>query len=77
MIKACIDTNIWISGLIYKGAPAKVVDMAFERKFELILSSIILQELSHNLITKFAVDRKSVDKLFFRLAQVADIYEPQ
>ena len=59
-VKACIDTNVWISGFVFTGVPAKVVDLALKKYFEVISSSIILNELTDNLIHKFHVDKKAV-----------------
>ena len=46
MIKAVIDTNVLVSGLISpKGFPAKIIDSWQKRKFVLITSKPILKEL--------------------------------
>lgn len=76
MLKVCIDTNIWISGIMFSGKPAEVVTAALNRKFDLILSTIILEEIEKNLIGKFKFSRKNTQKLINRILQVADLYEP-
>ena len=77
MLKVCIDTNVWISGLLYSGVPAEVVDLALKKKFELILSKFILEELEKKLIHKFELKPKLASQLIFRIAEVADLYEPK
>ena len=77
MLKVCIDTNIWISGVMFSGKPAEVVTLALNRKFEVILSTIILDEIEKNLIGKFKFSRKNTRKLINRILQVADLYEPR
>jgi putative PIN family toxin of toxin-antitoxin system len=57
MLRVCIDTNIWLSGLIFSGVPKKIIDLAFDTKFELISSGIILDELEKNLIKKFKISK--------------------
>jgi len=43
MIKAVIDTNVFIAGLINEtGAPAKIINYWEERAFDLLLSEMIL-----------------------------------
>jgi len=37
MIRACIDTNAWIGGLLFSGPPAEVVDLALKRRFHLTI----------------------------------------
>lgn len=76
MIKVCIDTNVWISGILFSGNPAAVVDLAFHRKITVISSVVILEELKKNLINKFDFSSKNVAKLINRILQIADLYEP-
>jgi putative PIN family toxin of toxin-antitoxin system len=76
MLKVCIDTNIWISGIMFSGKPAEVVTAALNRKFEVVLSTVIVDEIEKNLIGKFKFSRKNTHKLINRILQVADLYEP-
>jgi len=76
MLTVCIDTNIWISGIIFSGKPAEVVTAAFSRKFETVLSQVILDEVERNLLLKFQFSRKNTRKLINRILQIADLYEP-
>jgi len=47
MLKAVLDTNVLISGLINpKGTPARLVGAWRERKFDLVVSPAILEELA-------------------------------
>lgn len=76
MLKVCIDTNVWISGVIFSGKPAEVVTAAFNRKFEVVLSRTILDEVERNLLGKFKFSQRNTRKLINRILQVADLYEP-
>ena len=76
MLKACIDTNVWISGIIFSGKPADIVTAAFNRKFEPILSKVILNELERNLLDKFNFGQRNVRRFINRILQIADLYEP-
>jgi putative PIN family toxin of toxin-antitoxin system len=76
MIRACLDTNVWISGIIFGGSPGKVVQLALDKKFIVIASSAILDEVARVLETKFEQSSKDVKRLRNRIIQVADIYEP-
>lgn len=77
MLKVCIDTNIWISGVIFAGKPAEVVTAAFARKFDLVSSQAMLEELEKNLLGKFKFSRRNTQKLIRRILQIADLYEPR
>ena len=76
MLKVCIDTNVWISGVIFSGKPAEIITAAFNRKFEVVLSQVILEEVERNLLNKFHFSRSNAKKLMNRLLQIADLYEP-
>ena len=55
MLKVCIDTNVWLSGLVFGGPPAEIVDLAMKKRLEVILSTSILNEIHKNLVKKFDV----------------------
>lgn len=76
MLKACIDSNIWISGIIFSGKPAEVVTAAFNRKFEVILSKQIIHEVETNLRKKFHFSSGNTKRFINRILQIADLYEP-
>src|SRR3990167_8484797 len=77
MLKVCIDTNVWISGVLFAGPPAKGVDLAiYRRRIEVISSTAILRELERNLVGKFGFSIRTVKRLTYRIAEVADLYEP-
>ena len=76
MLKVCLDTNVWISGIAFSGAPSEIVNLAFARKFQVVTSNAILDELRRNLVGKFDVHPKKALSLCFRIAQIADVYEP-
>lgn len=76
MLKVCIDTNVWISGIVFSGKPAEVVSAAFNKKFEVVLSKIILEEIERNLLYKFHFSRAGTKKLINRILQIADLCEP-
>lgn len=53
MIKAVLDTNVYISAILFGGKPEKILDLAKRRKIEVFISNSILQELAGVLKTKF------------------------
>lgn len=77
MTKACLDTNVWISGILFEGAPKDVVKLALKKKFSLIISDIILDELQRNLIQKFGVTPYKARFLLRQITQVSDVYQPR
>jgi putative PIN family toxin of toxin-antitoxin system len=76
MLKVCVDTNIWISGILFSGKPSEIVTAAFGKKFQVVLSQVILDEVERNLLFKFKLSRSNTKKLINRILQISDIYEP-
>jgi len=77
VLKACIDTNVWLSGIIFPGGPpAEVVQLALKKKFQVVTSNFILEEIERNLLGKFHVTKRKANHLIYRIAQVSDIYNP-
>ena len=47
MIKAVLDTNVLISGLLWSGVPRKILQAADEERFFLFTSTELLEELAY------------------------------
>lgn len=77
MLKVCIDTNIWISGVLFRGPPAVIVTAALNKKFDLILSQVILEEVERNLLKKFHFSQKNTRRLIHRMLESSDLFEPR
>ena len=53
-MKVVLDTNIYLSGLIFKGSyPEQVLNLARQRQIEVFSSDFILSEIKKNLVVKF------------------------
>ena len=76
MIKAVFDTNIYISAIFWRGKPYKLMQAAINRKFILVSSQPILNELSERLREKFSVPADKTDKYLNFLAQLAYLVKP-
>lgn len=53
MIRAALDSNIYISGLVFSGKPKRLLEMAAEGEFEVAISDPIVTELQRVLALKF------------------------
>jgi len=53
MIKAVIDTNVFLSAIFWGGTPAQVIKLALSKKIIGVTSKQILQELEEKLLKKF------------------------
>lgn len=45
MRKVVFDTNVWISGLLWKGAPRSLIELAIRGSVRIAISPVLLQEL--------------------------------
>lgn len=61
---------------MFNGTPFEIVSKAFAKKFQVVLSKPILNELETNLVKKFEFTPAEIQTLFKRILEVADLYEP-
>jgi putative PIN family toxin of toxin-antitoxin system len=54
MLKAVIDTTVWISGVFWHGIPYQILELWKAGDFEIIVSESILAEISRKLNEKTA-----------------------
>lgn len=43
-LKVVVDTNVYISGLNFKGKPRLILDMIWQKEIDVFISSFILEE---------------------------------
>lgn len=77
MTCAVLDTNVYISALMFGGLPGSLLDLALLRAFTLIISPALLDELDEKLRTKFEMTMEDAAFLRARLENVARVVEPQ
>jgi len=76
MSRVVLDTNVYISALLFGGLPGSVLDLAILRAFTLILSPALLDELDEKLRAKFEMTMEDTAFLRARLETVGEIVEP-
>ena len=77
MLSACLDSNVFISGIVFRGKPYQCIEKELLREYQLILSSFIIEEVQRNLILKFDLSLSFIEPLFEELYQVSTIVEPK
>jgi putative PIN family toxin of toxin-antitoxin system len=58
--KVVIDTNVFVSGLTFKGKPREVLDLVWRGDIEACISSFILEELEETLKKDFGWERDQI-----------------
>lgn len=78
MIRAVIDTNVTVSGLLFGGLPLKIIHAALARRFEWIISPVLINELERVLRSeKFALSDHEIQVLTAPLLDIAEIVVPE
>lgn len=78
MIRAVIDTNIAVSGLLFGGLPLKIIRAALARRFEWVTSPVLINELEQVLRSgKFALSAHEVQVLMTPILGITEIILPE
>ena len=76
-MRVVLDTNVVVSGLNFPGNERLVVELALRGRFELYLSSFILEEVAGVLGRKFGWNEDRVTEARRTLEKAATVIEPQ
>lgn len=76
MSRVVLDTNVYISALLFGGFPGSVLDLAILGAFTLILSPALPDELDEKLRAKFEMTMEDTAFLRARLETVGEVVEP-
>lgn len=77
MIKAVLDTNIFVSALFWKGAPHTVVRTGIAGEFVMIASPAIISELQETVVVKFGFPDEDARDYLRLIALHAFLVEPR
>ena len=75
-MRVVLDTNVIVSGLNFPGNERIVLELALRGRFELCLSTFILEEVAGVLWNKFGWERQLVSQAVTALKDAATIIEP-
>ena len=75
-MRVVADTNVFISAVMFGGLPGRFLDLAFQRKFTLVTSTPLLDELDEKLRGKFRVSSRDAQAIRTKLEDNADVVEP-
>jgi putative PIN family toxin of toxin-antitoxin system len=76
MMRVLADTNVFISALMFGGLPGWFLDIALRRKFSLVTSKALLNELDEKLRGQFAVSESDAVAIRAKLERNATVVEP-
>jgi putative PIN family toxin of toxin-antitoxin system len=76
MLRIVFDSNAYISALLFKGIPGKILDMALKNEIILITSDEIVTETVRILREKFKWPEHNIDKFVRRLSDISENLRP-
>ena len=76
MLRIVFDSNVYISALLFKGIPGKILEMAQKDKITLVVSDEIIAETERILEDKFKWPRHNIDKFKTRLSDISENIRP-
>jgi putative PIN family toxin of toxin-antitoxin system len=76
MIRAVLDTNIYISALMFGGLPGSLLDLALLQSFLTVISPALLEELDEKLRLKFELSAEDTAMVRAKLESIAEIVRP-
>lgn len=62
-IRIVIDTNVWLSGLVFGGQPGRVLQLFVEDRATVVVSEELLSELRRKISVKFPLYAPQLDSL--------------
>ncbi len=75
--KVVIDTNVFVSGLTFKGKPREVLDLIWRGDIEACISSFILKELEETLKKDFSWDRDQIKNTIEKIKAKTILVQPK
>ncbi len=75
-MRVVIDTNVYISALMFGGLPGVLFDLMLAKSFETAISPVLLDELEEKLCLKFELSREDAALIRAKITGVAVLVEP-
>lgn len=76
-MRVVIDTNVYISALMFGGLPGSLLQLAFSKSFVTVISSLLLDELDEKLRLKFEISTKDAALIRAKLESIAEFVRPE
>lgn len=77
MIRAVVDTNVYISAVMFGGLPGALLDLILLRSFDTLISPVLPDELDEKLRLKFKVSSSDAAVIRARINDVAELVRPE
>lgn len=75
-MRVLLDTNVLISGILFRGLPRSLLERAIRGELDLVTSPVLLDELERVLTTRFHVPRELARLARGELETLAEVVAP-
>lgn len=72
-LRIVIDTNIWISGLVFGGRPGEILQLFVDDRMQVVISEELISELRRKILQKFPLFTPKLKLLEASLRQDAEM----
>ena len=76
-LKVVLDTNIYLSAILFGGKPRKIISLAKDKKIDVIVSPKILLEVSNKLHSKFSWNEEQVKLVIKAIGKISSVVRPK
>jgi len=76
-LRVVIDTNVLVSGIVFKGNPRQVLQTVISRRIQAVSSRPLLAELAEVLGKKLKFSSPKIKQITDRLAELLEIVQPR
>jgi hypothetical protein len=73
MLRIVLDSNVYISALLFAGIPYKILNLGIKGEIKLIISREIIKEITGILRNKFHWPEHNIDKFVRRISHICEI----
>ncbi len=75
--KIVVDTNVFISGILFRGKPGQIIELVYLEKVHNVISRSILTELQENLLKKFKFSEEMAVAIENQILEVSQLVLPK
>ena len=75
--KVVLDTNIYLSTILFGGNPRKIISLAKSKKIEVFISPKILLEISDKLYGKFRWNEEQIKQVIRAIGKISSVVRPK
>lgn len=76
LVKVVVDTNVFISGIIFGGKPKTILELVYTEKIQAVISATLLSELQEILLKKFKFSESVVLDIEERIKDIFKFVYP-